>query len=109
MRLSVEFLRQIGLFRAAHARAGRATALRHEAWDHAMEGDAVVKSFARQFLDPRNMVWRKVGAKLDDNVAAVEAEGECFVGHISVLWLPGDVGRCTRRCDARWKAKIIAF
>src|SRR6266404_3491782 len=33
----------------------RATGLRHEALDHAMEYDVVVKTLAHQFLDPRDM------------------------------------------------------
>src|ERR1700712_1506345 len=54
MRLLVEF----GLeFLAGTARAGalRTSGLRHESVDDAMENDAVVKSLAHQFLDPRDM------------------------------------------------------
>src|SRR5580704_8180968 len=39
----------------AGAGALRTSGLRHEAVDHAMEHDAVVKSLAHQFLDPRNV------------------------------------------------------
>ena len=86
MRLGVEFGRQVGLLRSAHARAVGAAALRHEIVDHAVEHHAVVKALAHQFLDALDMLGRKVGAQLDLDVAAlavagVERESEIFVGH----------------------------
>ena len=48
VRLAAELGRQIGLVGAAHAGAGRVAALRHEAVDHAVEDDAVVKAFLGQ-------------------------------------------------------------
>ena len=64
MRLLVEFGLQL-LAGAAGAGALRATGLRHEAFDHAMEHDAVVKSFAHQFLDPGDVARRQIGAHFD--------------------------------------------
>src|ERR1700742_2631186 len=55
MRLLVELGLQL-LAGTARAGAVRATGLRHEAVDHAMEHDAVVKPLAHQFLDPRDVV-----------------------------------------------------
>ena len=57
MRFSVEFLRQIWLGRTAHARAVRATALRHESRNHAVELHTVIKAFASQFCDTGDMVY----------------------------------------------------
>ena len=47
MRLGIELLGKIGLFRTAHAGAIGAPALRHEAWDYAVELYAIVKAFVR--------------------------------------------------------------
>lgn len=80
MRFVVEFLRQVGFGRTAGAGAVRAAALRHEAFDHAVEFHAVVKAFLRQFGDALDMLGGKIGAQLDDNVAAVEMHGQGF-GH----------------------------
>ena len=56
-------------------------ALGHEAVDHPVEDDAVVKAFAGQLADPRDMLRRKIGAEADDDVAAaVEGEDE-ILGH----------------------------
>src|SRR6266536_2830787 len=68
MRLLVELGLQL-LAGTAGAGAVRTSGLRHEAVDHAMENDAVVKSFAHQLLDPRDMVWREVGPHLDGDGA----------------------------------------
>src|SRR2546421_10922515 len=64
MRLFVEFALQL-LAGTAGAGALRTAGLSHEALDHAMEHDAIVKSFAHQFLDPRDMTRRKIGSHLD--------------------------------------------
>ena len=64
MRLLVELGLEL-LAGAAGAGALRAAGLRHEALDHAMEHDAVVKAFPHQFLDPRDMAGRQVGPHLD--------------------------------------------
>src|SRR6187399_3183797 len=64
VRFLVEFGLQL-LARAAGAGALRATGLRHETLDDAVEHDAVVKSLAHQFLDPGDMARRQIGAHLD--------------------------------------------
>ena len=50
---------------------------------HAVKHDAVVKSFARQGRNALDVAGRKVGAQLDDDVAAAgKGEGQAFgVGH----------------------------
>jgi hypothetical protein len=30
------------------------------------------------------MIWREIGTQLDNNVAAVERKGKCFIGHIAI-------------------------
>src|ERR1700730_3678061 len=64
MRLLVELGLEL-LAGTAGAGALRTAGLRHETLDHAMEHDAVVKSLAYQFLDPRNVARREIGAHLD--------------------------------------------
>ena len=73
-------VRQVG---AVVAGPGRVAALRHEAGDHAVEDDAVVKAAVGELGDARDVARREVGAELDDDVAAggkgkVQAVG---VGH----------------------------
>src|ERR1700692_1427228 len=63
MWLLVEFGLQL-LAGSAVAGARRTAVLRHEAVDHAMEHDAVVKSFAHQFLDPGDVTGGKIGPHL---------------------------------------------
>ena len=77
----VEFGLEIGLGGAAHAGALRAAALRHEAGDHAVELDAIIKAFADQFLDPLDMAGGQIGPQLDHNIAAIERENQFFVRH----------------------------
>src|SRR5713101_6240497 len=64
MRLVVEFGLEL-LAGAAGAGALRTAGLRHETLDHAMEHDAVVKSLAHQFLDPRDVTRCEVRAHFD--------------------------------------------
>ena len=83
MRLAREFGLEVGKVRAVIAGPGRIAALRHEARDHAVENDAVVKAAVGKLGDARDVARREVGAKLDDDVAAggkvkVQAVG---VGH----------------------------
>src|ERR1700692_3579711 len=66
MRLLVEFGLQL-LAGAAGAGALRAAGLSHEALDHAVEHDAVVKSLAHQFLDARDVARGQIGPHLDGN------------------------------------------
>ena len=68
MRLLVELGLQL-LAGTAGAGALRAAGLRHETFDHAMEHDAVVKSFAHQFLDPGDVARRQIGPHLDGDGA----------------------------------------
>ena len=109
MRFGIEFLREIRLGRSAHAGAVGTAALRHEAGYDAVEFDAVVKAFTGQFLDPRDMIWGKIGAQFDDDIAAVEAEGEGFVGHDGFLESDAITSPAPRRSVALCKAKIIAI
>src|SRR5262245_38401799 len=64
MRLLVELGLEL-LARAAGTCAVRAAGLRHEAVDHAMKDDPVVKAVLHQFLDARDMSRRKVRTHLD--------------------------------------------
>ncbi len=52
---------------AARAGAGRVAGLRHEAVDHAVEHDAVVKPAPHQRLDLGAGVGRQIGPHLDDH------------------------------------------
>src|SRR5882724_9721424 len=61
MRFLVEFGLQL-LAGAAGAGAMRTAGLGHEAFDHAVEDDAVVKSLAHQFLDAGDMARGQIGA-----------------------------------------------
>src|SRR3954468_19058759 len=82
MRLLVELGLQL-LAGAAGAGALRAAGLRHEAVDHAMEYDAVVKSLAHQFLDAGNVARREIGTHLDGHgpLGGFEDQGIFSVSH----------------------------
>src|SRR5690554_1413311 len=69
IRLIAEFLLQIGVFRATGAAAVGAAGLGHEALDHAVKHDAVVKAFPYQLLDVLDMVWRQVRPHGDNHFA----------------------------------------
>ena len=72
---------EVGLVRTAHAGAAgveilaaalaefHVAGLRHEAVDDAVEHDAVIGAFARQFLDARDMAGRQIGQQFDDDIA----------------------------------------
>src|SRR5262249_334892 len=68
------------LARAACAGAVRTAGLRHEALDHAMEYDAVVKPFAYQFLDARDMAGREIGSHFDGDCAFGGVEYQRVLG-----------------------------
>src|SRR3954447_7855304 len=89
MRLLVELGLEL-LAGAAGAGALRASGLRHEPVDHAMEHDAVVKALPHQFLDPRDMARRKIGPHLDGDGAfgGFEDQSVVVVSHalFSVGW-----------------------
>ena len=55
----------------------------HEAGDHAVEGNAVVKAALGQRRDALDMARREVWTQLDDDVAAAgKGESQAFgVGH----------------------------
>src|ERR1700710_519463 len=78
MRLLVEFGLEL-LAGAAGSGALRTSGLRHETVDDAMEHDAVVKAFAHQFLDPRDMARRKIGPHLDGDGALGGFEDQSVV------------------------------
>src|SRR3546814_8302080 len=65
MGICIEFRLQIGKIRTALPRARRIAGLGHEAFDHAMEDDAIVKAAPRQSLDPLDVVGGKIGTQLD--------------------------------------------
>ena len=79
MRLLVELGLQL-LAGAAGAGALRAAGLRHEAFDHAMEDDAVVKAFAHQFLDPRDVAGRQIRAHFDGHGALGGLQDQSIFG-----------------------------
>ena len=85
MRLPAELgleVRQVGSARTGPARIA---ALRHEAWNHAVEHDAIVKAAVGEFGDALNVTRGKVRAKLDDDVATTrKAKGQAVVGHHSL-------------------------
>ena len=85
VREAVKFLRQIGQRTAAHAGAGRITALRHEAGDDAVENNAVVKAFAGELGDAFDVQRRQIGAQADDDVAGRQRKGKGLVGHDRLL------------------------
>ena len=72
MRLCIELCLQIGLVAAAHASAIGAAALSHKAVDNAVKHDAIVKAFANQFCDPRDMAGGQIRAHSDDNITGFE-------------------------------------
>jgi len=88
VRLAAELGGKVGLVGAAGAAAGGVAALRHEAVDHPMKDDLVVKAFVGQRADPRDVARREIGAQPDDDVAAaVEVEDQIaeLVGHVRLL------------------------
>ena len=100
MLLAAEFGRKVGLVRSAHASASRVAALGHEAVDHAVEDDVVVKAFLGEFADARDMAGREIGTRPDDDVAAaveIEDQGVQFVGHGRLhCCFPGALGAAGR-------------
>src|SRR5205085_4494371 len=74
---------------AAGARAMRAAGLRHEAFDHAMEHDAVVESLAHQLLDPRNVARRKIWPHLDCDRSLRGFEDQSIFGVSHALFSMG--------------------
>src|SRR6185437_6238358 len=68
MRLAIEFRFKL-LSGAARTRPVRTAGLCHEAVDHTMEYDVIVKSILHQFLDAFDMARRKIRTHLDHNLA----------------------------------------
>src|ERR1700682_1068379 len=92
MRLLVEFGLQF-LAGAAGAGALRTPRLRHKAFDHAVEHDAVVKSLAHQFLDPRDVSGLKVGTHFDGDRSRRGFEDQSIFGVSHALFSTGWCGR----------------
>src|SRR6266404_2948041 len=92
MRLLVEFGLQF-LAGAAGAGALRTPRLRHETFDHAVEHDAVVKSLAHQFLDPRDVAGRKIGPHFDGDRSLRGFEDQSIFGVSHALFSAGWGGR----------------
>src|SRR4051812_45719214 len=88
MRLLVELGLQL---RAGAAGAGalRAAGLRHESLNDAVKHDAVVKSLAHQFLDPRDVAWRKVGPHFDGHGTFGGFEDQSIFGNSHALLSAG--------------------
>ena len=70
MRQFVKLGLQIGKLRPTLARARGIAGLRHEALNHAVEDNAIVKALTGQRLDPLNMGGRNGGEHLNSNAAA---------------------------------------
>src|SRR5712664_890179 len=88
----MRFLVELGLeFLAGAAGAGalRTAGLRHEALDHTVEYDAVVKSLAHEFLDPRDVAGRKIGAHLDGDRPLRGFEDQSIFGVSLALFSTG--------------------
>src|ERR1700730_6142751 len=92
MRLLVELGLEL-LAGAAGAGALRTPRLRHTAFDHAVEHDAVVKSLAHQFLDPRDVARRKVGPHFDGDRSLRGFEDQSIFGVSHALFSTGWGGR----------------
>ena len=88
MRLLVELGLQL-LAGTAGAGALRAAGLRHEAVDHAVEHDAVVKALAHQFLDPRDVARRQIGPHLDGDGALGGFKDQSIFGISHALFSSG--------------------
>lgn len=71
-RQAAELGGKIGLLRTAAARTGWIARLRHEAFDHAMEDDAVVGENLRANFDARHVAGRDIRAQLDHDAAVIE-------------------------------------
>jgi hypothetical protein len=69
MRLGIEFLLEVRVFRTAGAGTMRAAGLRHEALNDAMKHDTVIKAFADELLDVFDVFRREVGTHFDDDRA----------------------------------------
>ena len=63
-----------GCARTAGAVAARVAGLRHEAVDHPMEDDPVIKALAHQRLDLRAGGRRQIGPHVDDDAARRHVE-----------------------------------
>src|ERR1700694_5732865 len=92
MRLLVELGLEL-LAGAAGAGALRTAGLRHEAVDHPMEHDAVVKSLAHQFLDPGDMAGGKIGPHFDGDRSLRGFEDQSIFGVSHALFSTGWCGR----------------
>src|SRR5262249_45784128 len=77
------------LARSAGTGAVRTSGLRHEALDHAMEDDSVIKSRTHQFLDARDMARRQVGPHPDGNGALARLEDQRVfrIAHGCSVWV----------------------
>ena len=71
------------------AGALRTAGLRHEAFDHAVEHDAVVKSLAHQFLDPRDVAGGKIGPHFDRDRSLRGFEDQSIFGVSHALFSAG--------------------
>jgi hypothetical protein len=68
MGFRIELLLQIWIARTARTRAMRATSLRHEPINNAMEHDTIIETLFSELLDMRNVMRREIGAKFDNDI-----------------------------------------
>jgi hypothetical protein len=68
------------LVRAGAVTVFAVAGLRHEAVDHAVERDVVIKAFARQKLHPLRVLGRDVVRELDDDASCRGIEDQRIVG-----------------------------
>ena len=91
MGLGVELGLQVRQVGAAGAGAVRAAGLRHEALDHAVEGNAVIKALAGQSLDALHMAGSEIGTEFDDDLPLVVSRTSVFSGSAIGISYLGDV------------------
>ena len=90
-------LRRQILAAAAGARAGGVAGLRHEARDYPVKDDAVIEFLARQFLDPRDMLRRRLRIEFDDRTAVLQFQIEHILKLSGFLGVGGDGERHGQR------------
>src|SRR5665213_1553125 len=80
MRFGVEFSLEIRIFRTAGAGAARTSRVRHKAFDHPMENDAVVKVLSDELLDMGDVAGCAIGPHFDDDRSLRRFKRECITG-----------------------------
>src|SRR3954454_25191025 len=100
MRLLVELGLEL-LARTPGAGALRTTGLRHEALDHAMEDDAILKTFTHQLLDARDVTGREVWPHFNGDASLRGIQDQSIFGDSHALFSTGWGGDFrVRNCTA---------